>query len=191
MPALQPTYSRADLDRVLLEEAEIAARVAQLGHEISRHYGDTDVTVVCVLSGAMIFTADLLRHLRFPTRLDAVRAESYSGGSVSTGAPTMDRLLKTDIANRHVLVVDDILDTGHTLQTLMRELLKARPASLSTCVLLDKEARRQVPVEADFVGFRIPDAFVVGYGLDFAERYRSLRCIGALKDAFQNPDAFA
>ena len=187
MSTATPRYSQADLAEVLVTEDQIARRVKELAKEISMVMGNQDLTVVSVLSGSLIFTADLFRHLDLPLRLDCIRAESYGASMESQGAPRIGTALKNDIAGRHVLIVDDILDTGHTLKSIVSHLTAAGPASIRTCVLLDKKERRQVDIEADFVGFNIPDAFVVGYGLDFAERYRNLRCIGSLKPEFQDP----
>ncbi len=182
----QPTYTLADLDEVLATESQIAERVSALARDISEHYGSQDITVVCVLSGALVFTADLIRKLEVPTRLDCIRADSYGNATEASQPPKIRNPLKTDIKDRHVLIVDDILDTGNTLVAILRHLRQAEPASLATCVLLDKKERRQVELEADFSGFEIPDAFVVGYGLDFAEHYRNLKCIGSLKPEFQS-----
>lgn len=186
MPAAHPSFSESDLATVLVDEASIATRVSELGQALNELYREQDVTVVCVLSGALVFTADLLRKLRFPIRLDCVRAESYGAATSAQKPPRITNPLKTDIAGRHVLVVDDILDSGRTLRSIKAYLRQAKPTSLRTCVLLDKTERRVVDVQADFVGFTIPNEFVVGYGLDFAERYRGLSCIGVLKSEFQN-----
>jgi len=188
MSSLSPRYSEADLEEILVSREQIASRIKEIAKEISIVFGNNDLTVVSVLSGSLIFTADLFRHLEMPLRLDCLRAESYGAHAESQGMPRIETALKNDIANRHVLIVDDILDTGRTLKSIVAHLSAANPASIRTCVLLDKKERRKVEIEADFVGFDIPNAFVVGYGLDFAERYRNLRCIGALKPEFQNPE---
>lgn len=187
----RPTYTEADLSEVIVTEKRIRARVASLGRELSLHYGDSPVTIVSILSGALVFTADLIRAVSFPTRLDCLRAESYGDAAEASQLPRIANPLKTDIENRHVLVVDDILDTGRTMRAILSFLSVAGPASLKTCVLLDKPARRAAPIEADFKGFAIPDAFVVGYGLDFAEQYRHLACIGVLKPELQAAAAHA
>ncbi len=185
MQTAAPTYSEADLERILVSKDAIQARVQQLGAEISRVYQGCDVTVISVLSGAMLFTADLVRRFEFPTRLDCVRAESYANATSAQNPPRITNPLKTDIERRHVLVVDDILDSGNTLRAIFDYLRQANPASLRSCVLLDKPARHDASLRADFVGFTIPDAFVVGYGLDFAERYRNLSSIGILRPELQ------
>ena len=185
----QPTYTTDDLEEVLATESQIAERVSTLARDISEHYGSQDITVVCVLSGALVFTADLIRKLDVPTRLDCIRADSYGNSTEAAQPPRITNPLKTDIKDRHVLIVDDILDTGNTLASILSHLRQAGPASLRTCVLLDKKERRKVDLEADFSGFEIPDAFVVGYGLDYAEHYRNLKCIGSLKTAFQSAES--
>jgi len=134
-----------------------------------------------------MFTADLMREIENPVRLDCVRITSYGNRTTSVGTPQIVHSLTIDIAGRHVLLIDDILDTGKTITLVSALVRKLGPASLRTCVLLDKEGRREVPFDADFVGFKIPDRFVVGYGLDFAERYRNLPCIGVLSPRLQNP----
>lgn len=183
----KPSYDLADLESVLLTEEQISNRVSELAEEISSFYGDKDITVICILSGALIFTSDLIRKLSVPTRLDCLRADSYGDSTTAAQPPRISNPLKTDIKKRHVLVIDDILDTGNTLSAILGHLHQAKPASIRTCVLLDKKERRELDIQADHVGFSIPDAFAVGYGLDFAERYRTLPCIGVLKPEFQTP----
>jgi len=172
------------LDHVLVSEAAIRRRVTSLAEEINKAYRGKDLTVIAVVNGALIFTADLLRRMRSPLRLDCIRASSYHSGTAATGKPVIIDNLKLDIAGQHVLLVDDILDTGNTLSAVHELLLAKKAASVRTCVLLDKKARRVVPFEAEYVGFEIPNEFVVGYGLDFNERYRNLPCIGVLKPKF-------
>ena len=172
------------LARVLVTEPAIRRRVAWLGERLNRDYKGKDLTVVAIINGALIFTADLLRQLRSPLRLDCVRASSYHADTKSVGLPEIIDNLKLDIAGHHILLVDDILDTGRTLAAVKLLLLRKGALSVRTCVLLDKKARRVVPFEAEYVGFEIPNEFVVGYGLDFAERYRNLPCIGVLRKKF-------
>ncbi len=179
--ARKPLRELKHLDHILVSEAAIRRRVAALADEINRAYRGKDLTVIAIVNGAIIFTADLLRQLRSPLRLDCVRASSYHAGTAATGKPVIVDNLKLDIAGQHVLLVDDILDTGNTLSAVHELLLAKKAASVRTCVLLDKKARRVVPFEAEYVGFEIPNEFVVGYGLDFNERYRNLPCIGVLK----------
>lgn len=181
----------ADLDSVLVTEADIKKRLKKLGAEITALYGQEEITIVAVINGAILFTADLIRHIGNPIRLDCIRISSYRNETKSNGKPQVLGHLSLDLANRHVLLIDDILDTGKTLSMIVTMIQKMRPASVRTCVLLDKRGRREVEFEADLVGFQIPDKFVVGYGLDYAERYRNLPCIGVLKPHLQNPPEWA
>jgi hypoxanthine phosphoribosyltransferase len=192
-----PTITRSksprhpDLESVLFTRAQIKQRVKELGGELKRVYGDGEFTAISVINGAILFTADLLREIENPVRLDCIRIASYGERTLSVGAPQIVHSLTIDVAKRHVLLIDDILDTGKTITLVANLIRKLNPASLRVCVLLDKQGRREVPFEADFVGFKIPDKFVVGYGLDFAERYRNLPCIGVLKPQLQNPPEWA
>jgi hypoxanthine phosphoribosyltransferase len=191
MSARKVTAIHPDLTEVLFTEAQIKRRVRTLAAEIKEFYGEKEFTIVSLINGAVMFTADLMRQIDNPVRLDCIRVSSYGASTKSIGTPQIIHSLTLDIMQRRVLLIDDILDTGKTL-TLVSELIRdLRPASLRTCVLLDKKARREVPIEADFVGFEIPDKFVVGYGLDFAERYRNLPCIGVLKPECQQASAWA
>lgn len=172
-----------DLQEILFTEKQIQERISELGQQINGLYSPDEVlTIVAIINGAILFTADLIRHISVPLEIDCVRASSYRNSSFPEGEPMIIDTIRLDIKHRHVLLLDDILDTGHTLHKVTQLLLKLHPASLRTCVFLDKKARRRVPFEADLVGFSIPDEFVVGYGLDYAERYRNLPCIGILKD---------
>ncbi len=175
-PALHP-----DIETVLVSEEAIRQRVRELGAELKRVYGSEELTVIALMNGAILFTADLLRQIDNPVRLDCIRISSYGNATESQGKPKLVHSLTLDVTDRHVLIVDDILDTGKTLALVSGMIRGLQPASLRVCVLLDKKGRRQVPFEADFVGFVIPDKFVVGYGLDYAERYRNLTSIGVLK----------
>ena len=183
--------SQIDLEKILVSAAEIKRRVKKLGAEITAAYGEEEITVVAVINGALLFTADLLREVHSPIRLDCIRVSSYRNETRSAGRPEIVHSLSLDITNRHVLLIDDILDTGKTLSVVVQLIKKLNPASVRTCVLLDKRGRREVEFVADFVGFQIPDKFVVGYGLDFAERYRNLPYIGVLKPHLQNPPEWA
>lgn len=185
MPAKKTPTVHPDLESVLLTNDQIQKRVKQLGAELKRLYRDQEITVVAIMNGALLFTADLLRTVDNAVRLDCVRTTSYGNSSESLGTPKLIHGLTLDVTGRHVLLVDDILDTGKTLSLISSMIRGMKPASLRVCVLLDKKGRRQVPFEADLVGFEIPDKFVVGYGLDFAERYRNLTNIGVLKPSKQ------
>jgi hypoxanthine phosphoribosyltransferase len=175
-PALHP-----DLESILVTEDQIRTRVQELGRRLKEIYGDEEFTVISIMNGAILFTADLLRQVDNPIRLDCIRTTSYGNTTESHGTPKVIHGLTLDVVGRHVLIVDDILDTGKTLSLIAGMIRGMKPASVRVCVLLDKKGRRQVAFEADIVGFEIPDRFVVGYGLDFAERYRNLPSIGVLK----------
>ncbi len=175
----------------MFTEEQIKTRVRELGQEIRAVFGSGEFTLISIINGAVMFTADLMREIDNPVRLDCIRISSYGDKMKSVGAPQVVASLTIDITNRHVLLIDDILDTGKTITLVSGLVRKHNPASLRTCVLLDKIGRREVNFEADFVGFKIPDKFVVGYGLDFAERYRNLPCIGVLSPRLQNASAWA
>lgn len=180
-----------ELEQVIVTEKEISRRTRELGEEITAFYKGEEVTVVAIINGALFFTADLLRHVSLPVRLDCTRISSYRNEARSLGEPEILYTVTLEVESRHVLIIDDILDTGKTLSKITEMFHKLNPQSLRTCVLLEKQGRREVPFDADFVGFKIPDKFVVGYGLDFAERYRNLPCIGVLKPEYQNPPEWA
>jgi hypoxanthine phosphoribosyltransferase len=160
--------------RVLLSAAELGARVRGLGREISEHYGDREPVLVGVLKGAVVFLADLLRAVDIEVECDFIALSSYGAASRSSGIVKLTQDLSVSIEDRHVLIVEDIVDTGRTLAYLRRNLETRQPRSLRVCALLDKIGRREVPVVLDHIGFTIPDEFVVGYGLDYAGRYRNL-----------------
>jgi hypoxanthine phosphoribosyltransferase len=171
-----------DLKRVLLREEEIAARLDQLAVQITEDYRGKELSVLAVLNGSLMFMADLLRRIPLPLRLDCLRVKSYHGGTVSTGRVEFDHAALPEIDGRHVLVLDDILDSGHTLAAIIETIRSsAHPLSLKSCVLLRKLKERSRPIEADYVGFDIEDEFVVGYGLDYREHYRNLPLIGVLE----------
>jgi hypoxanthine phosphoribosyltransferase len=180
-----------DLEEILVTEAQIKQRLTVLAETIDKAYAGEEITAIAIINGAMLFTADLLRQITRPVRLDCVRVSSYRNSTTTVSEPQLRSSLTLDLENRHVLLIDDILDTGKTLSFVVKLIEALKPASVKTCVLLDKRGRREVPCEADFVGFEIPDRFVVGYGLDFAERYRNLPCIGVLKPDLQNPPEWA
>ena len=176
-----------DLDRVLVEENAIKARLKELGKDICSVYAGRDLAVIAIINGAIIFVADLIREFNLPIQLDCIRVSSYRDETSPVQAPEIIDKVRLDLQGVDVLIIDDILDTGNTLFRVCNIFKSMGPASLRTCVLLDKQTNRSVDFEADFVGFQIPDEFVVGYGLDFAERYRQLPCIGVLKPELQNP----
>ena len=176
-----------DLDTILVDEAAIKARLTELGREINTTYAGRDLAVIAIINGAIIFVADLIRQLKLSIQLDCIRVSSYRDETRPMQEPEVIDKIRLDLKGVDVLLIDDILDTGKTLSRVCEIFRKMKPASLRTCVLLDKQTTRSVDFEADFVGFQIPDEFAVGYGLDFAERYRQLPCIGVLKPELQNP----
>ncbi|NDV61523.1 hypoxanthine phosphoribosyltransferase [Puniceicoccales bacterium CK1056] len=181
-----------DLESILVTEQEIRERVAILGQEITETYRDADeLTVIAIINGALLFTADLIRQIDMPVRVDCMRVSSYRNNTSPVQEPEIIDMLRLDLRDQHVLIIDDILDTGHTFMRVVKEISKLKPASIRFGALLEKEGRREVEAHPDFVGFSIPDQFVVGYGLDFAERYRQLSCIGVLKSELQNPPSWA
>lgn len=167
---------------VLISEADIQRRVKELAAEISKDYEGRTLTLICILKGAVMFLADLMRHLEGRVQVDFMAISSYGSGTETSGAVKILKDLDKPIAGKHVLVVEDIVDSGLTLNYLKENLLTRRPASLRFCALLDKVERRRVDVPLHYVGFQIPDRFVVGYGLDYAEDYRQLPYVGVLTD---------
>jgi hypoxanthine phosphoribosyltransferase len=167
------------VEKILFTDEQIARRVKVLAREIERDFRGRETVVVSLLSGTVLFLADLIRHLNLPLRLDFIGVSSYGLGTES-GELVFTKELRLDVRGRDVLLVDDILDTGKTMSRVVPKLQVLQPRRIKTCVLLDKPARRTYDVEADYVGFEIPDFFVVGYGLDFAERYRNLPFVGVL-----------
>ena len=174
-----PPRWRGEVERVLIDEERLARRVKSLAREIERDCRGRELVVVSLLNGTVLFLADLIRHLNLPLRLDFIGVSSYGVGTES-GDLVFTKELRLDVRGRNVLLLDDILDTGNTLSRVKSKLRALKPRRLRTCVLLDKPARRTQPVQADYVGFEVPNLFVVGYGLDFAERYRNLPFVGVL-----------
>lgn len=172
-----------DMARILISTEELQARIAELGAQLSRDYAGKNPLFVGVLKGCFIFMADLLRSTDLRCTMDFMAVSSYDGGTKSTGAVKINKDLSQDIEGRHVIIVEDILDSGLTLSYLVSYLSVRRPASIRLVTLLDKPARRKADIKADYVGFEVEDAFVVGYGLDYAEEYRNLPYIGILKPA--------
>ena len=165
---------------VLIEQEPLQARIAELGAEVSREYEGRDLLLVGVLKGAVFFMADLMRELTIPCEIDFMAISSYGAATDSSGVVRILKDLDTNIAGRDVLVVEDIIDSGLTLSYLMRSLKARKPASLEICALLTKPERREIDVPVRFVGFEIPNKFVIGYGLDFGERYRNLPYVAVL-----------
>jgi hypoxanthine phosphoribosyltransferase len=170
-----------DIARIILTEEDLAARVRELGAEISADYRDEPVLLVGVLRGAAIFLADLARAMQSPVELDFMAVSSYGSSTKSSGVVRILKDLDETVEGRHVLVCEDVLDTGLTLKYLLRNLASRKPLSLEVVALLSKQGKQRVPISCKYVGFEVPDEFVVGYGLDYAERYRNLPYVGVLK----------
>lgn len=174
-----PLYD--DVAEILISNAEIQARIRELGARISKDFAGEDILVIAVLKGAILFLADLIRAIDLPLAVDFMAVSSYGAGTESSGVVRILKDLDESIEDRNVLIVEDIVDSGRTLDYLLRLLRQRRPATLHVCTLLDKRERREIEVPIDYIGFEVPDAFVVGYGLDYAELYRQLPFIGVLK----------
>jgi hypoxanthine phosphoribosyltransferase len=171
-----------DIERVLITEEEIQGRIGELAVEMNAIYDDAEPPIlVCILKGAFLFLADLTRDLTFRHEIDFMEISSYGRGTTSTGVVRILLDLASSIEGRHVVIVEDIVDTGHTLNYILRNFASRNPASVRVATLLNKPSRREIDVPIDFVGFEIPNEFVMGYGLDFAEQYRNVPYIGVLK----------
>ena len=181
-----PPHWRDDLDQILIQPRAIEARIKELARAIEADHRGTEMVIVALLTGTVLFLADLVRHLSFPLRLDFMGVSSYRHRTVP-GKLVFTKDLSLDVRGRDVLLVDDILDTGRTLWRVIERLKRLEPRRIRVCVLLEKTARRECPVQADYAGFLVPDLFVVGYGLDFNERYRNLPFVGVLKASKQKP----
>jgi hypoxanthine phosphoribosyltransferase len=172
---------RGDLERVLFDEPAIHRRLDEIAAQISNDYRERELTVIAVLHGSLMFVADLLRRIPLPLKLDCLSVASYHGKAQSNGDVVFRQITVPDVAGRDVLILDDILDSGHTLAAIREMLETAKPQSIRVCVLLSKKKQRAREVDTDYVGFEIEDEFVVGYGLDFREHYRNLPYIGVLR----------
>jgi hypoxanthine phosphoribosyltransferase len=172
---------RGDLEKVLFDEPAIHRRLDDMAAQISNDYRDRELTVIAVLHGSLMFVADLLRRIPLPLKLDCLSVASYHGKAQSSGEVVFKQITLPDVGDRDILVLDDILDSGFTLAAVRETLETARPHSIRICVLLSKKKQRVREVDADYIGFEIEDEFVVGYGLDFRERYRNLPYIGVLR----------
>lgn len=170
-----------DILKVLLTEEQLDCRVKEMGREITRRFSGQEPLFIGVLKGSFVFMADLVRQVGLKSSIDFMAVSSYGNGTASSGAVKINKDLNEDIANRNIIIVEDILDSGVTLNYLCGYLRNRNPASITLVTLLDKPARRRAPIKADMSGFEIPDEFVVGYGLDYAEKYRNLPFIGVLK----------
>ena len=173
---------RDDIQTVLVTEEQLRAKVAELGAQVSRDYAGRDLLLVSILKGAVVFMADLMRAVTIPCSIDFMVVSSYGGTNTeSTGLVKIVKDLDADLSGREVLIVEDVLDTGVTLSNLVPMLKMRHPNSVRICAILDKPARRKTAIRADYSGFEVPDAFVVGYGLDYDEKYRNLPFVGVLK----------
>ncbi len=170
-----------DIEKVLLSESEIEGILKRLGDEISRDYQDKNLLLVSVLKGSVVFMADLMRVITVPCKIDFMAVSSYGNGTESSGSVKIIKDLDIDLNGYDLLIVEDILDSGNTLSHLKKMLLDRNPKSIKICTFLDKPSRRTANLKADYVGCEIPDEFVVGYGLDFDEKYRNVPCLGILK----------
>jgi hypoxanthine phosphoribosyltransferase len=172
---------RGDLDRVLFDEPAIHRRLDEIAAQISNDYRDRELTVIAVLNGGLMFMSDLLRRIPLALKLDCLSVVSYHGKAQTSGEVIFKQVALPDVVDRHIVILDDILDSGHTLAAIREKLETAKPRSIRVCVLLSKKKRRARYVDADYIGFEIEDEFVVGYGLDFMERYRNLPYIAVLR----------
>ncbi|TFC00132.1 hypoxanthine phosphoribosyltransferase [Cryobacterium adonitolivorans] len=177
---MEPRDIDGDLTEILIEETEIRARLAEMSRQIEADYAGKDLLLVGVLKGAVMVMADLARELVHPVTMDWMAVSSYGSGTQSSGVVRILKDLDTDLHGRHVLIVEDIIDSGLTLSWLMANLKSRGPASLEICALLRKPAAARVEIDVKYLGFDIPNQFVVGYGLDYAEKYRNLRSVGVL-----------
>jgi len=167
--------------RVLVDEKEVDERILELGQQISKDYEGKEVHLICVLKGGVFFMCELAKRITVPVSMDFMSVSSYGDGTKSSGIVKIVKDLDESIEGKHVLVVEDIIDSGRTLSYLLENLKNRKPASMRLCTLLDKPERRVVEVDVDYTGFNIPDEFVVGYGLDYAQKYRNLPYIGVVE----------
>ena len=174
---------KQDIEKVLLSEETIAAKVKELGAQIAKDYADKNPLIVSVLRGSFVFMADLVRAIDVPCIVDFMSVSSYGGGTTSSGEVKITKDFDVSIEGRHLIIVEDILDSGRTLSYLMKTLKARGAASIALCTFLDKPERRVVPVEVAYKGFTVPDAFIVGYGLDYDQKYRNLPYVGVLKSS--------
>lgn len=167
-----------NISKILFSEKDIKNRIKQLGQIISDEYENKNPLLICPLKGSVIFFSDLSREIKIPCEFDFMNVSSYNSGTVSSGEVKISKDIDTDINGRHVIIVEDIIDSGNTLYKLKNILLERNPLSLRICTLLDKPSRRTADIKSDYIGFEIPDEFVIGYGMDVAEQYRNLPYIG-------------
>ncbi|HEY6152798.1 MAG TPA: hypoxanthine phosphoribosyltransferase [Candidatus Udaeobacter sp.] len=178
---------QSDIERVVFDGPAIHKRIDEMAAQITADYTDRELTVIAILTGSLMFMSDLLRRIPLPLKLDCLSVATYHGKTTTSGDVIFKQLAIPDVAGRDVLILDDILDTGHTLAAVRKRLETANPRSIRVCVLLSKRKPRDRDVHADYIGFEIDDEFVVGYGLDFLERYRNLPYIGVLRKELLEP----
>ena len=171
-----------DVKKVLIDEETLQKRVNELGKQITEDYRDKDLFMICILKGGVVFASDLMKAIDLPLAIDFMAVSSYGSSTKSSGVVRIQKDLDQEIEGKDVLIVEDIIDTGLTLHYLIENLLSRKPASLKICCCLDKPERRKADIHVDYVGFDIPDEFVIGYGLDYAEKYRNLPYIGVLSE---------
>ncbi len=176
-----------DIDEILISEQQLAVKISELAEEIRADYASKNPVLIGILTGSFVFMAELMRRLDFDLTVDFIAVSSYEDATVSSGKVRVTKDCSHDIAGRHVLIVEDIIDTGFTLAHICKMLEHRKPASLQVCCLLDKPSRRRTQISPDYLGFQIPDKFVVGYGLDFAEKYRNLPYVAVLKEEAYQP----
>jgi hypoxanthine phosphoribosyltransferase len=176
-----------DIDEILISEQQLAVKIGELAADIRADYASKNPVLIGILTGSFVFMAELMRRLDFDLTVDFIAVSSYEDATVSSGKVRVTKDCSHDIADRHVLIVEDIIDTGFTLAHICKMLKQRKPASLQVCCLLDKPSRRRTQISPDYVGFEIPDKFVVGYGLDFAEKYRNLPYVAVLKEEAYQP----
>lgn len=171
----------AETIEIMLSEEEVDKRISELGKKISDDYAGKEVTLICILKGASFFACELAKRITVPVAIDFMKVSSYGGGTVSSGDVKIINDLSDSIEGKDVIIVEDIIDSGNTLNRLPKVLMERKPSSIKLCTLLDKPSRREVEVDVDYTGFQIPDKFVVGYGLDYDQKYRNLPYIGVVK----------
>lgn len=172
---------REDVEKILFDEETLEKRITELGRQITKDYEGKELVVIGILKGSNIFTSDLVRKIDLPLQMDFMVVSSYGNATESTGVVRILKDLEQHVDGKHLLIVEDIIDSGLTLKYLKENLLTRNPESVKICTLLDKPARRKENVEVNYVGFEVPDEFIVGYGIDYAEKYRNLPYIGILK----------
>lgn len=170
-----------DIEKVLFTKEQLAEKVAELGRRISKDYAGQEIFAVCILKGAVVFYSDIVRAIDVPVQLDFMIASSYGASTESSGTVKILKDLDYDIEGKNVIIIEDIIDSGLTMNYLMKYFRERKPASVKLCALLSKPSRRKADVQIDYCGAEVPDEFLVGYGLDYAEKYRNLPCIGILK----------